>query len=298
MATISIMGDASGAIDLTVPAAAGSHVLTLPMVTGTLMASATPLTFPAGSGTSGQVLTTDGAGNLSWSTVSGTGTVTSVVSNLSGVTVTNASTTPTLDGTLDYANGGTGLSALGSPGQILAVNPGGTAITWVNASSGGSVTSVTYTGDNVVYQTGPTAAVTNSGTLQPALKTQTANTFLAGPQTGVAAAPTFRAIGYNDLNASFNANQSQSANGHQTLPGGVIIQWGVANTGGGTVTITLPTTPAAGFSVTATPHDGAGTNAVLTINKISSTQFSVNSVTGSTGTALGSVDFDWVAICY
>lgn len=65
---------------------------------------------------------------------------------------------------------------------------------WVTEVSGGSVTSVTFTGDGVVLSSTPSSAVTTSGTVAASLRTQTAGTFLAGPTSGSAAAPTFRAL--------------------------------------------------------------------------------------------------------
>jgi hypothetical protein len=47
-------------------------------------------------------------------------------------------------GTLPYTNGGTGLSTLGTPLQVLRTNAGATAIEWA-ASAGGTVTDVTAT---------------------------------------------------------------------------------------------------------------------------------------------------------
>lgn len=114
MATLTLMGDASGAINLTVPAAAGSHTITLPAATGTALLSSVTMNFPTTLGASGDVLTTDGAGNLSWTAVSGTGTVTSVASTLAGITVINPSTTPSLGGVLLPASGGTGITSLGA----------------------------------------------------------------------------------------------------------------------------------------------------------------------------------------
>lgn len=88
---------------------------------------------PSGNGSNGQVLGTDGAGNLDWVSVSGTGTVTSVGLSL-----------PSL------------FSVSGSP-------------------------------------------VTTSGTLTASLATQSANRVLAGPTSGGAAAPTFRALVASDI---------------------------------------------------------------------------------------------------
>jgi hypothetical protein len=54
----------------------------------------TTLTFPNGVGTNGQQLTTDGAGNLSWASAGGTGTVTSVggTGTVNGLTLTGTVT--------------------------------------------------------------------------------------------------------------------------------------------------------------------------------------------------------------
>lgn len=90
---------------------------------------------PSQTGNSGKYLTTNGT-DTQWATISGAGTVTSVglQSNLSGITVSNSpvttSGTLTLNGTLAVANGGTGLTTVGSNGQFLTSN--GSAMTWAN----------------------------------------------------------------------------------------------------------------------------------------------------------------------
>ena len=66
----------------------------------------------------------------------------------------------------------------------------------------GTVTSVTFTGDGTVLSSTPSTAVTATGTLTGALATQAANIILAGPTTGSAVAPTFRALVSADLPAS------------------------------------------------------------------------------------------------
>lgn len=66
-------GSSSGYVELDVPAAAGSHTLTL----------------PDGGGTSGQYLQTNGSGGLSWQTVTDTANITQVTyQSLSGTSVT------------------------------------------------------------------------------------------------------------------------------------------------------------------------------------------------------------------
>src|SRR5579859_5848973 len=65
-----------------------------------------------------------------------------------------------------------------------------------------AVTSITLNTDNVLYSTPVIFSVSGgaaSGTLS--FKTQTKNTFLCGPSSGSAAAPTFRALTVSDLPA-------------------------------------------------------------------------------------------------
>jgi len=72
--------------------------------------------------------------------------------------------------------------------------------TMFSTKSGGSLTSVAMNGDGVIYNASvPGSPVTTSGTLAPQLSTQAVNTFLAGPSSGSAASPTFRAITAADL---------------------------------------------------------------------------------------------------
>jgi hypothetical protein len=86
-------------------------------------------------GTSGQVLTSAGAGTPTWATVPGTGTVTSVAvsGGTTGLTTSGgpitASGTVTLAGTLAVANGGTGVtSSTGTGSTVLNTNPTLTSI--------------------------------------------------------------------------------------------------------------------------------------------------------------------------
>jgi hypothetical protein len=75
MATLTLKGDVSGAVNLVVPPAAGTNTVTIPASTGTVMLSSNAYTWPAGYGTNGQVLTTNGSGTLSWTTAGGTTTI-------------------------------------------------------------------------------------------------------------------------------------------------------------------------------------------------------------------------------
>jgi hypothetical protein len=110
--------------------------------------------------------------DISGTTLSSTaagGTVTSVdvSGGTTGLTASGGpvttSGTITLAGTLAVANGGTGLTALGSANQVLAVNGAGTALEYVSAGGAGTVTSVSGTG--TVSGLTLTGTVTSSGSL-------------------------------------------------------------------------------------------------------------------------------------
>ena len=66
-----------------------------------------------------------------------------------------------------------------------------------DANSGGTVTSVAMTVPSILSVSG--TPITGSGTLAVSLATQSANRVLAGPATGSAAVPTFRALQAADI---------------------------------------------------------------------------------------------------
>ncbi len=127
------------------------------------------LKWPTSAGSANQVLTTDGATGLSW-TSPGTGSVTSVactvpnVFSISGSPITTSGTLAiSYSGTaLPVANGGTGLTAGGTPGQVLTMVAGVPA--WATPGVGGTVTSVDATATSTIFSItgGP---ITTSGTL-------------------------------------------------------------------------------------------------------------------------------------
>jgi hypothetical protein len=124
------------------------------------------LSLAGSTGTSGQVLTSNGASAPTWQNIAGSGTVTSIdVSGgttgltTSGGPVTGAGTI-TFAGTLAIANGGTGATsaatALTALGAYPATNPSGFGVGTVTSVSGsGGTTGLTLTG----------GAITTSGTL-------------------------------------------------------------------------------------------------------------------------------------
>jgi len=89
---------------------AGTYTQNLPTGNGVLLLSSVTMNFPTTLGASGNVLTTDGAGNLSWTAGGGgSGSVTSVGLSFTGgvVSVTPSSTPVTTSGTLALTVAGT-----------------------------------------------------------------------------------------------------------------------------------------------------------------------------------------------
>ena len=89
-------------------------------------------------------------------------------------------------------NAGVTINPFGPPNTALVPGSGG-------GGGSGTVTSVTFTGDGIVDSSTPSTAVTTSGTVTATPLTQSANRFLAGPTTGSAANPTFRALVSADI---------------------------------------------------------------------------------------------------
>ncbi len=92
--------------------------------------------------------------------------------------------------------------APGSSGNVLTSGGAAANPSWTSPSGSGTVTSVTFTGDGTVLSSTPSSAVTGSGTFDATLANQSANVVLAGPASGSAAAPTFRALSGADVIAA------------------------------------------------------------------------------------------------
>jgi hypothetical protein len=111
---------------------------------------------------------------------------------------TNGSATPTAYGVAYGTGTAYAFTAAGTTGQVLTATTGG-APTWASPATSGTVTSV---GLSMPTQfTVTNSPVTSSGTLTANWNTQTANYVLAGPTTGAAAVPTFRALVAADIPA-------------------------------------------------------------------------------------------------
>jgi hypothetical protein len=272
-------------------------------------------------GTAGQVLTVNSGGTgLQWSTptAGGTGTVTSVglTAGSSAITVTGGPVTSSgsitvdvnqanlnvgnMTGTLGFAHGGTGLTALGTAGQVLTVNSGATAAQWSTlsvaasnvtglatvATSGsyndlankptitsGTVTSVALAGDSssiISFTGGP---ITSSGTITAAINQ--ANISL--PNLG---GTLTTAQGGTGLTSLGTAGQVLAVNS-----GGTGLVWTTPAVGGGSGTVTSvgATSSDSSITVTSSPITTSGTIG-LTVNQA---VLNVGNMTGTLGTGHG-----------
>jgi hypothetical protein len=204
------------------------------------------------------------------------GTVTAVTASSplasSGGTTPNISIStpvPIVDGgtgtTTPALVAGTGISVTGSwPDQT---------ITNTSPSSGGTVTSVTQTVPSIFTITG--SPITTAGTLAIGLTTEAAMTVWAGPVSGAAATPTFRALTATDIPAlSYVTAVTGSGN--------------IASSGGTNPNITftglLPI--ANGGTATATPSLVAGTGISVTGSFPNQTVTNTSPSSGGTVTAV------------
>lgn len=122
----------------------------------------------------------------------------------------------------------------------------------------GSVTSValSITGPLFTISGSP---VTNSGTLTATLNTQSANLFFAGPATGAAAAPTFRALDPRDTPRAVRVVTAAGAITVTVTDDMVVVN----KTTGAATAVTLPATPVTGSNYTIKDGKGdASTNAI------------------------------------
>jgi hypothetical protein len=128
------------------------------------------------------------------------------------------------------------------------------ANTWTLAASGGTVTSVAATLPNIFSLAG--SPITTSGTLAITLATQSANRVWAGPTTGSAAAPTFRAL--------VDADIPSTLAGH-TITGGSVstttVQSTVTSALATTTPVDISTVSSAGDVIPYTPTQSATINA-------------------------------------
>ena len=156
----------------TVLLSAGAGTITFPAATGTLMLSANTYSWPASYGTNGQVLTTNGAGVLTWSNAgSGSGTV----------------NTGAINQLAYYAAAGTALSGLATANGGL-LNTSSTGVPSITATptlgvAGATAGSLTMAGSTSGTTTIQPSAV--AGTTTATVPARTGNLMMDGPAFSV-----------------------------------------------------------------------------------------------------------------
>lgn len=238
--SITIEDGANGAINLT-PNGTGAVVVPLLRLSGSTsgyvglkgaaIAGSATYTLPTADGTNGQVLSTNGAGTLSWVAAAASG-VTSFSAGTTGLTPNTATTgVVTLAGTLAIANGGTGQttadaafnalapSQTGNSGKYLTTD--GTNTSWATVSSGGTPGGATT---QVQFNDAGSFGGDADFTWNKTTNTLTIAGINFGRGGGGVSANT--AIGYQSINGTATGN-SNTAVGFQSL---FALTSGVANT--------------------------------------------------------------------
>lgn len=233
----------------------------------------------SGAATSGQVPKADGSGGITWASVTGTGTVTSIAmtvpsflavagSPITGagtlaVTLATQSPNAVFAGPTSGANAaptfralvGTDIPAMTGASSGSDGVGGGVTVplagqqnrflrgdgSWI-ALAFGTVSSVAVA---VPAEFSASAAITTSGTITITKANQSANTVWAGPASGSAAAPAFRALDPNDIPVMVGASSIASGTSG-AVPAAAAGQdayflrgdgtWGTSGIGSGTVT--------------------------------------------------------------
>ena len=119
----------------------------------------------------------------SYITASSTDTLTNKSGNISqwtndsGYLTAETNNLSTVSGTLGTANGGTGLTVIGTANQVLTVNAAATALEFQTLATGGTVTSVAVSGsDGIEVDSG--SPVTSSGTIALGINATSLSTHL------------------------------------------------------------------------------------------------------------------------
>jgi len=176
---------------------------------------------------SNTTLTNDGGGVVSITTGGGgggAGTVTSVSTSLTGITVTNPTSTPAIAGTLGVASGGTGLTTatagsliigqgaaalkvvgVATDGQLVIGSTGADPILATLASAGATVT-ITNTAGGINLEAAASVAGANpTASIGPAAINGTATTFMRSDGAPALAATTVAAGSYTSTNITVDA---------------------------------------------------------------------------------------------
>jgi hypothetical protein len=206
----------------------------LPIVNGGTNGSATPTAYGVAygtgtayaftaAGTTGQVLTATTGSAPTWAAPATSGTVTSVgLAMPVQFAVTNSPVTSS--GTLTAAwNTQSANVLLAGPASGAGAVPTFRALTTADLPAlpygTGTVTSVALTLPSIISVSG--SPITTSGTLAGTLTTQSVNSIFAGPSSGAAAAPTFRALTTTDIPALSYVSSVSGTAGRITSTGGL-----------------------------------------------------------------------------
>jgi hypothetical protein len=159
------------------------------------------------------------AGAITISSTGGTVTSIDVSGGTTGLTFSGGPVTTsgviTMAGTLNPANGGSGLTALGTANQVLGVNAAGTSSEYKTVTAGTGISVTNSAGVITVANTGVTSValadasttpiyavtgspVTSTGTLTLTLNSQSANSVFAAPDAA-SGQPAFRGLVFADL---------------------------------------------------------------------------------------------------
>lgn len=297
----------SGGVPIWAPPATGGTVTSVSVVSANGLAGtvATATSTPAitlsttitgilqGNGTAISAATTTGSGNV---VLSASPTLTGIISAAAITLSTPLVATSGGTGTGTYSTGDTLYAsatntlsklAIGSTGNVLTIVAGVPA--WVTPATSGTVTSVALAdGSTTPIYTISGSPVTSTGTLTFTLGTQAANTIFAGPTSGAAAQPTFRAQVAADLpTITLTGDITGAASGGTIAT--TLATVASAGTTGSSTAIPVVTINAKGLTTsitTAAVIAPAGTLSGTTLNStvVSSSLTSVGTITSGTWT--------------
>jgi hypothetical protein len=203
-----------------------------------------------------------------------------------------------LTGTVATANGGTGLSTIGTADQLLGVNSGASALEYKSLVAGANVTITPSAGTLTIASSNPGGTVTSvglslpsdfsvtgspvtgSGTLTAAWASQSANLVFASPN-GSSGVPTFRAIVAADV-----PTLNQNTTGTAANVTGVVA---VANGGSGQTTAQAAMNTFAGATTSGQYLRGNGTNVVMAAIQAADVPTLNQNTTGTAANVTGTV---------
>jgi len=171
-------------------------------------------TLPVASGGTGSATASDARTALGLGALATQDTITeSQISDLqSYLTAETNDLSTAVTGTLGTGNGGTGLTAIGTANQVLAVNSGATALEFQTLATGGTVTSVAVSGsDGIEVDSG--SPITSSGTIALGINATSLSTHL-----GLGTAATTAATDYATADQGATADSALQDVVNDTTP--------------------------------------------------------------------------------